>query len=82
MNMKLFQIKNIDKFFEIIDSCNQKVELVSKYGDRINLKSKLAQYLALAKIFSNNEIINELELVTHDPEDAQRLVRFMYDGNE
>ena len=80
--MKLFQIKNIDKFFEIIDSCNQKVELVSKDGDRINLKSKLAQYLALAKIFSNDEIINELELVIHDPEDAQRLVRFMYDGNE
>ena len=80
--MKLFHVKNIDKFFEIIDSCNQKVELVSKDGDRINLKSKLAQYLALAKIFSNDEIINELELVTNDPEDAQKLVKFMYEGNE
>lgn len=80
--MKLFQIKNIDKFFEIIDSCNEKVELVSKDGDRINLKSKLAQYIALAKIFSNEEIVKELELVTYDPEDAMKLLKFMRDGNQ
>ena len=80
--MKLFQIKNIDKFFEIIDLCNEKVELVSKDGDRINLKSKLAQYVALAKIFSNEEIVKELELATYDPEDAMRLLKFMRDGNQ
>lgn len=80
--MKLFQIKNIEKFFEIIDSCKEKVELVSKDGDRINLKSKLAQYIALAKIFSNEEIVKELELETHDPEDAMKLLKFMRDGNQ
>lgn len=80
--MKLFQIKNIDKFFEIIDLCNEKVELVSKDGDRINLKSKLAQYVALAKIFSNEEIVKELELATYDPEDAMKLLKFMRDGNQ
>ena len=80
--MKLFRIQNIDKFFSIIDSCKEKVELVSKDGDRINLKSKLAQYLALAKIFSNDEMINELELETHDPEDTAKLIRFMYNGNQ
>lgn len=80
--MKLFQIKNIDKFFEIIDSCKEKVELVSKDGDRINLKSKLAQYIALAKIFSNEEIVKELELATYDPDDAMKLLKFMRDGNQ
>lgn len=80
--MKLFNIKNIDKFFEIIDSCTDKVELVSKDGDRINLKSKLAQYVAIAKIFSNDEIVKELELIAYNQDDVLKLIRFMYDGNE
>lgn len=80
--MKLFGIKNVDKFFEIIDSCTDKVELVSKDGDRINLKSKLAQYVAIAKIFSNDDIVKELELIAYNQEDVLKLIRFMYDGNE
>lgn len=80
--MKLFNIKNVDKFFEVVDSCTDKVELVSKDGDRINLKSKLAQYVAVAKIFSNEEIVKELDLIAYNQEDVLRLIRFMYDGNE
>ena len=80
--MKLFNIKNVDKFFEIVDSCTDKVELVSRDGDRINLKSKLAQYVAIAKIFSNDEIVKELELIAYNQEDVLKLIRFMYDGNE
>jgi hypothetical protein len=80
--MKLFGIKNVDKFFEVVDSCTDKVELVSKDGDRINLKSKLAQYIAIAKIFSNEDIVKELELIAYNQEDILKLIRFMYDGNE
>ena len=66
--MKLNRIKNIDEFFKVVDRCEGTVELISKDGDRINLKSKLSQYLSLAKVFSgNDEIVNELELVCHEP---------------
>ena len=74
--MKVENITNVEKFFEVIDSCKGKVELVTGEGDRLNLKSKLSQYVSLAKIFSNGEI-PELEIVAHEKEDVDRLINFM-----
>ena len=51
--MKVSHIENIDGFFKIVDQCKGKVELVTGEGDRLNLKSKLSQYVSLANIFSN-----------------------------
>ena len=50
--MKVSNIKDIDKFFAVVDSCEGRVELVTGEGDRLNLKSKLSQYVSLANIFS------------------------------
>ena len=58
--MKVSNIKDVDKFFEVVDSCTGKVELVTGEGDRLNLKSKLSQYVSMAKIFSDGTIA-ELE---------------------
>ena len=77
--MKLENINDIDGFFKTIDSCKGKVELVTGEGDRLNLKSKLSQYVSLANIFSNGEI-PELELVAYDPDDIQKLINFMVNG--
>lgn len=77
--MKITNIRNVDKFFEIVDNCKGKVELVTGEGDRLNLKSKLCQYVSLANIFSNGEI-PELEIIAHEQEDVSRLVAFMVDG--
>ncbi len=77
--MKLTNITNIDKFFEVVDSCKGKVELVSEEGDRLNLKSKLSQYVSLAKMFSDGEI-SELEVIAYEPEDLDKLVKFMMQG--
>ena len=77
--MKITNIENVEKFFEIVDQCKGKVELVTGEGDRLNLKSKLCQYVSLANIFSNGEI-PELEVIAHEPEDVDRLVNFMLDG--
>ena len=52
-------------FFEAVDQCKGKIELVSREGDRINLKSKLSQYLSIANMCSNG-YIKELELVVHE----------------
>lgn len=77
--MKIQNISDVNSFFKVIDSCKGKVELVSQEGDRINLKSKLTQYLSMANIFSNG-YIKELELVAYDKEDLDRLIKFMYQG--
>ena len=50
ITMKIKNINNVDKFFEVVDSCKGKVELVTGEGDRLNLKSKLCQYLAVINI--------------------------------
>lgn len=77
--MKVSNIKDVEKFFEVVDSCQGKVELVTGEGDRLNLKSKLSQYVSLANIFSNGEI-PELELIAHEKEDVDKLMNFMVNG--
>ena len=74
--MKIQNITNIEKFFEVVDSCEGKVELVTGEGDRLNLKSKLYQYVSMAKLFSDGTI-SELELLAYEPEDINKLVNFM-----
>ena len=73
--MKLMHITDIEKFFNVIDSCEGRVELVGE-DIRINLKSKLSQYFSLAKLFSDGEI-EELEIVADNPADAEKIIRFM-----
>lgn len=75
--MKIKNIKNVEKFFEVVDSCEGKVELVGE-DIRLNLKSKLAQYFSIAKIFSDGEI-PELEVVAYNQEDISKLMAYMID---
>ena len=77
--MKVQNITDINKFFEVVDSCKGKVELVTGEGDRLNLKSKLCQYVSLANIFSNGEI-PELEVLAYEKEDVDKLITFMING--
>ena len=74
--MKVTHITDIDKFFEVIDSCKGRVELVTGEGDRLNL---LSQYVSLANIFSAGEI-PELEIVAAEKEDIDKLMNFMING--
>ena len=77
--MKIQNISDVNTFFKVIDSCKGTVESWFPGGDRINLKSKLSQYLSMANIFSNG-YIKELELVAYEKEDLDRLIKFMYQG--
>ena len=77
--MKVQNITDVEKFFSVVDSCKGKVELVTGEGDRLNLKSKLSQYVSLANIFSNGEI-PELEIVAHEIGGVDKLVAFMING--
>ena len=75
MEIKLLNVKDIDGLFKVIDSCEDKVELV---GDdiRLNLKSKLLQYISLSKMLADDKI-PELNLVTYNENDSKRLIDFM-----
>ena len=79
--MKVQNITDIEGFFKVVDECKGKVELVTGEGDRLNLKSKLSQYVSMANIFSNGEI-PELEVIAYEKEDTGKLLRFMLDGGQ
>ncbi len=75
--MKLYNIKNIEKFCHMIDSCEGNVTMVDHNGDRLNLKSKLSQFVALSNMLGTEEKpIAEMEILTENPKDSMRLVEF------
>ena len=74
--MKVLNIDNPEKFFEVVNQCKGTVELVTAEGDRLNLKSQLTKYVALTKLFAD-KAIPEMELVAHEPEDVNRLLDYM-----
>lgn len=76
--MKLNNVTDIEGLFKVIDSCKGKVELIGE-DIRLNLKSKLAQYFSIAKLFSDGSI-QEMEIVAYNQEDVMKLVNFMMDG--
>ena len=77
--MKVQNITDVEGFFKVVDSCKGRVELVTGEGDRLNLKSKLSQYVSMANIFSDGTI-GELELIAYEPADIDKLVNFMVNG--
>lgn len=79
--MKIYDIKNIDGFFKVIDSCEGRVDLVTSEGDRLNLKSKLSQFVSLSSMLQSNVAIPELEIVAYEPADTERLFNFLM-GNK
>lgn len=70
------KIQDVEDFMKFIDSCNGKVELVTVEGDRLNLKSKLSQYVSLDKLLSDS-MLGELEIIAYEPEDNTRLVNYL-----
>ncbi|MDO5701895.1 MAG: polya polymerase [Lachnospiraceae bacterium] len=74
--MKLYNVKDVNEFFKVIDSCKGTVMLVSPEGDRLNLKSKLSQFVSFSSFFSTGSI-PELEIVAYEPEDTKRILDYM-----
>ncbi len=79
--MKVQDITDIDGFFKAVDACRGRVELVTEEGDRLNLKSKLSQYIFMAGIFSNGDL-PELEIIACEKADADRLLDFVVKSAE
>jgi hypothetical protein len=78
--MKIYNLKNMDGFMEVLDKCKGTVELITTEGDRLNLKSKLCQYVALTKLFKEAQI-DDIEVIAHEPEDVDLLFKFLVEGN-
>ncbi len=77
--MKIKNITDVERFFATVDKCQGRIELVTKEGDRLNLKSKLSQYVSLTGMF-NDPRIDEIELIASEPEDVTLLLQYLVRG--
>ena len=75
--MKIDKVKDIDQLFEVVDGCDGGVTLVTTEGDRLNIKSKLTQYVAVSYIFTAGSRIGEMELLADKPEDEAKLKAYI-----
>ena len=78
--MRLNNIKELQEFLAIVNSCEGSVWLESVDGDKLNLKSQLSQYVALGALLEQKG--NELELYCTSREDEARFISFFHRNPE
>ena len=78
--MKFTNIKEVNEFLDVVDSCEGSVTLTSPYGDCFNLKSKLTQYIAIAELLGENA--DELELWCSSKSDEYKFLKFLSELNK
>jgi len=74
--MKIKDISEPAKFFEAVNRCKGRVELVTAEGDRLNLKSTLCQYIALTQMFQECRV-DGIELVMSEMADVDKISPFI-----
>ncbi len=71
--MKLKDVTNIKDFFDTINKCSEDVDLIGP-GVDIHLKSPITQ-MVCASIFTNNDINNEIKIVTYNSDDYKMILK-------
>lgn len=72
--MRLTNINEVNKFINLVNECKGDVWLESVDGDKINLKSKLSQYVAISALLSIEG--DHLDLYCSSPEDEMKFIGF------
>ena len=83
MPANLLELHDVDvpEFLKLLDRCQGNVYLVTREGDRLNLKSKLCQLVGLTKLIEGGKIA-EAFVECDDPEDESKLFRFNLFGKK
>ena len=74
--MKIRNIKDPKGFFEKLKEGKGTLEIVTPQGDRLNLKSKLSQYIIMSDMFSD-ATIGDLELIASEPDDLALILAYL-----
>lgn len=78
--MKLTNIKDVQKFIETVNACENDVYLKSVEGDVFNLKSSLSQYIAIGRLIEDAG--ESLELFAQTREDEALLLNMLNQLNK
>ena len=71
------ELHNVDvpDFLAVLDSCQGNVYLVTREGDKLNLRSKLCQLVGLTQLIEGGKIA-EAYIICENPDDESKLFRF------
>ena len=77
----ILSLHNVDvtAFLAVLDTCEGNVFLVTKEGDRLNLRSKLCQLVGLTQIIEGGKIV-EASIICENKDDESKLFRFNFFG--
>ena len=77
MANQLLEMHDIDvpKFLELLENCQGNVWLITREGDRLNLKSKLCQLVGLTRLIEGGKIA-EAFIQCENKEDESKMFRF------
>lgn len=65
---------NVSEFLAVLDTCEGNVYLVTKDGDKLNLRSKLSQLVGLTQLIEGGRIA-EASIVCENKTDESKLFR-------
>ena len=73
----ILSLHNVDvtKFLAVLDTCEGNVYLMTRDGDKLNLKSKLCQLIGLTSLIEGGKIA-EAFVVCDNEADESKLFRF------
>ncbi|MCH5299333.1 MAG: hypothetical protein J1E96_06185 [Ruminococcus sp.] len=70
---------NVSEFLAVLDTCEGNVFLVTKDGDKLNLRSKLSQLVGLTQLIEGGKIA-DASIVCENKIDESKLFRLnLYD---
>ncbi|MEG1426445.1 MAG: hypothetical protein RSC76_02025 [Oscillospiraceae bacterium] len=77
MSPKMVELHDVDvpQFLNVLDSCQGEIYLMTRDGDRLNLKSKLCQLVGLTALIEGGKIA-EAFVMCEKEEDETKLFRF------
>ncbi len=65
---------NVSEFLAVLDTCEGNVYLVTRDGDKLNLRSKLSQLVGLTQLIEGGKIV-EASIVCDNKNDECKLFR-------
>ena len=82
MANQMLELHDIDvpKFLELLETCQGNVWLLTREGDKLNLKSKLCQLVGLTKLIEGGKIA-EAFIECDNKDDESMLFRFNLFGD-
>lgn len=76
--IKLYNL-NAVALMDVVDKCKGNVYLVTEEGDKLNLKSKLCQFMGLARLIEGG-IIAKACIECDNDDDYTELINFCING--